>query len=145
MFKSKSFMNYKRKQLAPDLTPLIDVVFLLLIFFMVATTFDDMKGMKIDLPKSEISEITETIDKVSILVANSGELKIKIDSKKESVLIDIKKEELQDKLKNTLESMKNKRVAILADRGIDYGDVVDIMSDIKLAGAQAIDIETKGK
>ncbi|WP_418964464.1 ExbD/TolR family protein [Cetobacterium sp.] len=145
MFKSKGFMNYKRKQLAPDLTPLIDVVFLLLIFFMVATTFDDMKGMKIDLPKSEISEITETIDKVSILVANSGELKIKIDSKKESVLIDIKKEELQDKLKNTLESMKNKRVAILADRGIDYGDVVDIMSDIKLAGAQAIDIETKGK
>lgn len=145
MFKSKGFVNYKRKQLAPDLTPLIDVVFLLLIFFMVATTFDDMKGMKIDLPKSEISEITETIDKVSILVANSGELKIKIDSKKESVLIDIKKEELQDKLKNTLESMKNKRVAILADRGIDYGDVVDIMSDIKLAGAQAIDIETKGK
>lgn len=145
MFKSKGFMNYKRKQLAPDLTPLIDVVFLLLIFFMVATTFDDMKGMKIDLPKSEISEITETIDKVSILVANSGELKIKIDSKKESVLIDIKKEELQDKLKNTLESIKNKRVAILADRGIDYGDVVDIMSDIKLAGAQAIDIETKGK
>lgn len=145
MFKSKGFMNYKRKQLAPDLTPLIDVIFLLLIFFMVATTFDDMKGMKIDLPKSEISEITETIDKVSILVANSGELKIKIDSKKESVLIDIKKEELQDKLKNTLESMKNKRVAILADRGIDYGDVVDIMSDIKLAGAQAIDIETKGK
>lgn len=145
MFKSKGFMNYKRKQLAPDLTPLIDVVFLLLIFFMVATTFDDMKGMKIDLPKSEISEITETVDKISILVGSNGELKIKVDKKKESSMIDITKEELQEKIKDLISTMENKRVAILADRGIDYGDVVDIMSDVKLAGAQAIDIETKGK
>lgn len=145
MFKSKGFMNYKRKQLAPDLTPLIDVVFLLLIFFMVATTFDDMKGMKIDLPKSDISEITETVDKISILVGSNGELKIKVDKKKESSMIDITKEELQEKIKDLISTMENKRVAILADRGIDYGDVVDIMSDVKLAGAQAIDIETKGK
>ena len=143
MFKSKGFMNYQRKQLTPDLTPLIDVVFLLLIFFMVATTFDDMKGIKIDLPKSEVSEIIESVDK--ILVASNGELKIKIDKQKESSIVDIRKDELQEKIKNTIVLMENKRVAILADRGIDYGDVVDIMSDIKLAGAQAIDIETKGK
>lgn len=145
MFKSKGFMNYQRKQLTPDLTPLIDVVFLLLIFFMVATTFDDMKGMKIDLPKSEISEITEAVDKISILVANNGELKIKIDKQKESSIVDVTKDELQERVKNIVLTMENKRVAILADREIDYGDVVDIMSDIKLAGAQAIDIETKGK
>ena len=145
MFKSKGFMNYQRKQLTPDLTPLIDVVFLLLIFFMVATTFDDMKGMKIDLPKSEISEITEAVDKISILVANNGELKIKIDKQKESSIVDVTKDELQERVKNIVLTMENKRVAILADREFDYGDVVDIMSDIKLAGAQAIDIETKGK
>lgn len=145
MFKSKGFMNYQRKQLTPDLTPLIDVVFLLLIFFMVATTFDDMKGMKIDLPKSEVSEIIEAVDKISILVASNGELKIKIDKQKESSIVDIRKDELQEKIKNTIVLMENKRVAILADREIDYGDVVDIMSDIKLAGAQAIDIETEGK
>ncbi|MDX8335464.1 ExbD/TolR family protein [Candidatus Cetobacterium colombiensis] len=145
MFKSKGFMNYQRKQLAPDLTPLIDVVFLLLIFFMVATTFDDMRGMKIDLPKSEVSEITEAVDKISILVASNGELKLKIDKKNKSSVVDITKEKLQEEIKNTISLMENKRVAILADRGIDYGDVVDIMSDIKMAGAQAIDIETKGK
>ena len=63
MFKTKGFMNYQRKQLSPDLTPLIDVVFLLLIFFMVATTFDDMNGMKIELPKSEVSEIKDSVEK----------------------------------------------------------------------------------
>ncbi|WP_432204930.1 ExbD/TolR family protein [Cetobacterium somerae] len=145
MFKSKGFMNYQRKQLTPDLTPLIDVVFLLLIFFMVATTFDDMRGMKIDLPKSEVSEITEAVDKISILVTSNGELKLKIDKKNKSSVVDITKEKLQEEIKNTISLMENKRVAILADRGIDYGNVVDIMSDIKMAGAQAIDIETKGK
>ena len=65
MFGKKSFMNYKRKQLTPDLTPLIDVVFLLLIFFMVATTFNNTKGMKINLPKAEVGESIDTIEKIS--------------------------------------------------------------------------------
>ncbi|MGL6023932.1 MAG: ExbD/TolR family protein [Cetobacterium sp.] len=145
MFKSKGFMNHQRKQLTPDLTPLIDVVFLLLIFFMVATTFDNTKGMKIDLPKSEVSEIVESVDKISILLTIDGELKLKIDKKNDSSIVDITKEELFEKLQGLILTVQNKRVAIVADRGINYGDVVDIMSDIKLSGATAIDIETKGK
>lgn len=145
MFKSKGFLNYKRKQLNPDLTPLIDVVFLLLIFFMVATTFDDMKGMKIDLPKSDVSEITETVDKITILMAKNGELKFEINRKNGNIVEDITRDKLLIRLKETIPLMINKRVAIRADRDIDYGYVVDIMSDIKLSGATAIDIETKGK
>lgn len=145
MFKSKGFLNYKRKQLNPDLTPLIDVVFLLLIFFMVATTFDDMKGMKIDLPKSDVSEITETVDKITILMAKNGELKFEINRKNGNIVEDITRDKLLMRLKETMPLMINKRVAIRADRDIDYGYVVDIMSDIKLSGATAIDIETKGK
>ncbi|MGL5088566.1 MAG: ExbD/TolR family protein [Cetobacterium sp.] len=145
MFKSKGFMNYQRKQLTPDLTPLIDVVFLLLIFFMVATTFDDKKGLKIDLPKSEVSEIVESVDKISVLLTIDGQMKLKIDKKNDSLMLDITKEELSEKLKNIILTVQNKRVAIIADRGINYGNVVDIMSDIKLSGATAIDIETKGK
>ena len=51
----------KRRSLAtPDLTPLIDVVFLLLIFFMLVTTFDKYSGFKLELPKSGVnSEITK--------------------------------------------------------------------------------------
>lgn len=40
--------------MALEMTPMIDVVFLLLIFFMLATTFDNKSGIKIDLPKSAI-------------------------------------------------------------------------------------------
>lgn len=50
----------KRGELILELTPLIDVVFLLLIFFLVATTFDEMRGgIKIDLPQSTIKEISD--------------------------------------------------------------------------------------
>ncbi|MGL4988303.1 MAG: ExbD/TolR family protein [Cetobacterium sp.] len=145
MFKSKSFINYEKKQLSPDLTPLIDVVFLLLIFFMVSTTFDDMKGIKIDLPKSNVSEIVQTIDKISVLLTKNGELKLKIDKDKTSQIIEVKKDELLEKLKNIVLTTDNKKVSLVADREINYGDIVDIMSDIKLSGATAIDIETKGK
>ena len=59
----------KRKdELMLELTSLIDVVFLLLIFFLVATTFDDMKGgIKIDLPQSTIKEVSE-VKEVQIVV-----------------------------------------------------------------------------
>ncbi|MGL6023042.1 MAG: ExbD/TolR family protein [Cetobacterium sp.] len=145
MFKSKSFINYEKKQLSPDLTPLIDVVFLLLIFFMVSTTFDDMKGIKIDLPKSNVSEIVESIDKISVLFTVNGELKLKVDKEKTSQIIEIRKDELLEKLKSIVLTTDNKKVSLVADRGINYGEIVDIMSDIKLSGATAIDIETKGK
>ena len=47
-------------ELTLEITPLIDVVFLLLIFFLVATTFEDINsGIKIELPQSTIREIAE--------------------------------------------------------------------------------------
>nr|WP_307775375.1 biopolymer transporter ExbD [uncultured Cetobacterium sp.] len=145
MFGSKRFMNYQKKQLAPDLTPLIDVVFLLLIFFMVATTFDDRGGMRIELPKSQLAKPEEVTEKISVLVTKDFQLKLKVDRKGGSTFVDITKEELKTKLEKEITALKDKRVSILADRDMDYGQVVDIMSDIKAAGAQSIDIETKRK
>ena len=145
MFGSKSFMNYQKKQLSPDLTPLIDVVFLLLIFFMVSTTFENKAGMKIDLPKSKLGKVEETNEKISVLISLNNEIKIKIDKKLGSNIIDVTKETLKVNLEREIGLLQEKRVAILADRGISYGQVVDIMSDIKSSGAHAIDIETKEK
>ncbi|WP_255492116.1 biopolymer transporter ExbD [Cetobacterium sp. 2A] len=145
MFGSKRFMNYQRKQLSPDLTPLIDVVFLLLIFFMVATTFDDMGGVKIELPKSQIEKIEELTEKVSILMTKDNLLKIKTATDSGTNITDVNKEDLKEKLALELTKIKNKRVAIMADRELDYGEVIDIISDIKLSGAESIDIETKRK
>ncbi len=69
-------MNFRsdRKQL-PDLnlTPLIDVVFLLLIFFMVSTTFDKESRIKIELPQAATQDERDKQDKVlDITIDASG-------------------------------------------------------------------------
>ncbi|WP_028857691.1 ExbD/TolR family protein [Psychrilyobacter atlanticus] len=142
----KKFSNGKKRQVVPDLTPLIDVVFLLLIFFMVATTFNDMGGLEIELPKSSsIKESAKDIDEISILVGKGKEIKLKTDILGRSAIEDVNLENLGTELQSVIERSKEKKVGIVADREIDYGDVVDIMSIAKEKGALSIDIETERK
>jgi len=57
-------MNLRPRRSEPphvDITPLIDVVFLMLIFFMVSTTFDKQTQLKVELPSAATTEIAETL------------------------------------------------------------------------------------
>jgi len=56
-----------------NLTPLIDVVFLLLIFFMVSTTFDTTSELKIELPKASARVTPDEPDRVTILINPKGD------------------------------------------------------------------------
>jgi len=53
-----AFLRRKREEPRVDLTPMVDVVFLLLIFFMISTTFVETPGIEVKLPESS-SSITE--------------------------------------------------------------------------------------
>lgn len=55
-----------------NLTPLIDVVFLLLIFFMVSTTFEHQSRIKIELPEASAEETVQEEDSLEILVDAQG-------------------------------------------------------------------------
>lgn len=55
-----------------NLTPLIDVVFLLLIFFMVSTTFDTTSEIKIELPEASANQRAQQADKITILIDPRG-------------------------------------------------------------------------
>ena len=126
-----------------EITPLIDVVFLLLIFFMLATSFDERSAFKIDLPKSTAAKTKSTLKEVQVLVDkekniylrytdNSG--KAQRDKLDLSNFVSVVSEKL-----NTSES---KAVMISADKAIDYGFIVEIMSLLKESGASAINIDT---
>lgn len=68
-------MNLKprrRNRPSLDMTPLIDVVFLLLIFFMVSTTFDKQTHLKVDLPEASTVAPTETDDDRINLTIDAG-------------------------------------------------------------------------
>jgi len=65
----------KRINLLVDLTPLIDVVFLMLIFFMVSTSFQVANSLKLDLPTSSLSpEPKSNVDKITISIDQAGQI-----------------------------------------------------------------------
>lgn len=135
----------KRGELILELTPLIDVVFLLLIFFLVATTFDDMKGgIKIDLPQSTIREISD-IKEIQIIIDKNKNLILNYKEKGKKEQISLNKENLKEKLSEKLLELKEKNVIISADKKLDYGYIVDIMTIAKEAGANSLDIDTADK
>jgi biopolymer transport protein ExbD len=71
-------MNLRPRRTKPpriDITPLIDVVFLMLIFFMVSTTFDKQTQLKVDLPSaSAVAEKEQSEDKIEITIDPKGHL-----------------------------------------------------------------------
>ena len=70
------FRRQSREELSVNLTPLIDVVFLLLIFFMVSTTFTRETQLSVDLPEATGLVREEAEQQVEILIDESGDYRV---------------------------------------------------------------------
>ena len=126
-----------------EITPLIDVVFLLLIFFMLATSFDERSAFKIDLPKSTAAKTKSTLKEVQVLVDKDRNVYLRYtdnSGKSQNEKLDLTSfvSVVSEKMNNS----ENKDVIISADKDIDYGFIVEIMSLLKESGASAINIDT---
>ncbi len=126
-----------------EITPLIDVVFLLLIFFMLATSFDERSAFKIDLPKSTAAKTKSTLKEVQVLVDKDRNVYLRYtdnSGKSQNEKLDLASfvSVVSEKLNNS----ESKDVIISADKDIDYGFIVEIMSLLKESGASAINIDT---
>ncbi len=125
-----------------EMTPLIDVVFLLLIFFLVATSFEDIdSGIKIDLPQSTIREI-KAVKELQINITNGKVIYLKYQEGNERKSVKVSKEGLKKTLADKLSKAEDKTVIISGDKSLDYGFIVDIMTISKEAGAVELDIDT---
>lgn len=73
-----NFRRAHREEVSVNLTPLIDVVFLLLIFFMVSTTFTRETQLQLELPEAASGEPVDRADqpKIEVLIAANGEVTI---------------------------------------------------------------------
>ncbi len=125
-----------------EITPLIDVVFLLLIFFMLATTFETNTAFKIELPKTALKKNVDMVREIQVLIDKDKNMYINykenLKSKNEKIDMSNFVESISDKLATSLK----KEVVISADKSIDYGYVVEVMGLIKKAGANTINIDT---
>ena len=126
-----------------EITPLIDVVFLLLIFFMLATSFDERSAFKIDLPKSTAARTKSTLKEVQVLVDKEKNVYLRYtdnSGKSQSEKLDLSN--FVSVVSEKLNTSESKDVMISADKAIDYGFIVEIMSLLKESGATAINIDT---
>ena len=126
-----------------EITPLIDVVFLLLIFFMLATSFDERSAFKIDLPKSTAAKTKSTLKEVQVLVDKDRNVYLRYtdnSGKSQNEKLDLSS--FVSVVSEKLNTSESKDVMISADKAIDYGFIVEIMSLLKESGATAINIDT---
>jgi biopolymer transport protein ExbD len=117
-----------------EMSPLIDVVFILLIFFVVTTTFRADSGIEIDLPVSG-STAEQTEDPLEVVVAATGEVYV------EGTRLDI--ERVAGEVRSTLRREPGRRVRVRADEGARHGTMVAVYEALREAGAAGFSIETR--
>ncbi|MGL5231914.1 MAG: ExbD/TolR family protein, partial [Fusobacteriaceae bacterium] len=115
---------------------------LLLIFFLVATSFEDNKsGIKIDLPTSTIKELKE-VKEIQIIIDKNMQLSLNFKEKGQGRQEKVTIGTLRDVLAKNLSKSAEKNVMISADKSLDYGLIVNVMTIAKEAGASSLDIDT---
>ncbi len=123
-------LSTKRKAIM-DLTPLIDVVFLLLIFFMLSSSVITQSGIRINLP---------TVSKAKIGPINRIEIKIPSD---DTIFVNNRQVTLEE-LNNIIENLDHeKMVMIKGDQGASLGRVVRIWDICKKNNITKLNIATE--
>jgi len=129
-------MRFKQKSQnvdSIDVSPLIDMVFILLIFFMVTTTF--VKDMKLDLNRPSASSASLSDAKViRVYIDNAGE--IYIDNQA------VKLWAVQSKLRDLLRTSTEKSVLIVTDTDIAVSNLIDVVDECRMSGAKDVAVST---
>lgn len=122
----------KKRRLIINITSLIDVLFLLLIFFMVSSTFVKNTALKVSLPSSKGDVVLKQKKSIDILV-----------QKDDTILLNgspVKINEFSEKIKNLKSILKDDNPAIhfKVDKNVSYGFAIKVMGELKTSGIKTI-------
>ena len=131
------FRKTRRDVITPDITPMVDVVFLLLIFFMLSTTFIVSPGIRVDLPQAEAEALRRERQDLRIKIAAEGLLYV--DDQR------LSPEDLVERLRAAARTDQDTLVVIEADENTAHKHVVEVMDRAKGAGLHRLAIATRPK
>ena len=127
-----------KRRPAVNVTSLIDVLFLLLTFFLVTTQFADQSALKVELPAMAHSEKTQHLRRYILNVSADGQMAL------DGQVVD--RERLRDLLaRQAAEVDASGGLVLRADRHLPYGDVMSILDLIRGAGIRRITNATVGR
>ena len=128
------FRKATRPTVAINIAPLVDVIFLLVIFFAVSTTFLETAGLRLELPTSSSTAEREPRE-ITVLLAADGTLSFEVDT--------LDHEQLRQRLRPALEATERKIVVLRADTNSSHGDVVRVMDLIRESGAEGLTVAAR--
>ena len=132
------FRRQKNAEVSVNLTPLIDVVFLLLIFFMVSTTFTKETHLSLDLPEATGEEQKIKVKQIEIIIDVSGQYVINGQS-----LVSSKPETIIAALKQVSEGNIETPLVISADANTPHQAVITAMDAAGQLGFSKLSLSTK--
>lgn len=121
-----------------NVTPMVDIVLVLLIIFMVTTSYIVRQQIEVDLPRAASGE-SEVESTLTLTVTEKGDYYLD----GEAISLD----ELAPLVRETVDEEPKSRAIIAADKKVEYGRVIDLIDLIKANGLEtfALNIEKKGE
>jgi biopolymer transport protein TolR len=125
-----------RKKLVADInvTPLVDVMLVLLIIFMVTAPMMT-EGLNVDLPKVTAKALRQEEHPIIITIDKKGIISINKISQSRALMV--------EELKKLYSANKDQLIYLDADEHVPYGPVVEVMADIKAVGFEKVGIRTE--
>lgn len=130
------FRDKSRKRVIINITSLIDVLFLLLIFFIVSSTFLEQPGMKLDLPQTSGQE-TVRIEGYTLFILSDGSIYLNEE--------ELNVNTLSERLQEIAPEVEERGLIFKADETTRYGLVVEIMDRVKQSGITKLIIASQPK
>ena len=129
-------LRVRPRSVTLNLTPLIDVLLVLIVFFLMTTTFIISSGIKVDLPPGGAAQPSQDNDAI-IVIAHDGTLFYQEER------IDVPA--LRMALGRAQQQRPGVRVVIKADKSVQHGQVVEVMDLAKTVGIERLAIGTMPK
>lgn len=136
MFEEYSLLNSDDDEATIDMGPLIDMVFILLIFFIITTNFNRQTGVDVSKPKA--SSVSSFKSK-TVLVGITNDGTIHVFGRQVSL------KRLQSIVKQEIQKNPESAVVIVADQKASIGKAVEVMDNCYLAGASKVSIAADNK
>lgn len=129
------FRRRKRGEEAINPTPLVDVMFNLLIFIVVTAQYSNLQSLKVNLPKAQTGAALEKTENVVITLTRDERVFLN----NSPIAVD----QLKEKLAPLAKKEEQPRVILQADEGSTTGKLVTVMDLASQAGLKRISIETR--
>ena len=126
----------KQKDMGIDMGPLMDIVFILLIFFVVTSSFTRETGVDVTKPPAQSAS---QLEKDNLLIAITREGTIHINERQ----VDLAS--LQDILKQSLAKTPDREAVIIADKGSETGVLVQVIDACNLSGVKKVSIAAQAE